>query len=142
METETQKLLDIEEEKGVMDESEGKTVEERLNYKFYEMVYDWADQKTFAQVMEDNPMVDDGLVVKMIMTVNRTRQKLQQMATFVGDNSLSERLKEAAELIDRGIVKMQSLYLEVEQEPPRLNIAFQESDQQSSVFESETKKNN
>lgn len=95
-----------------------------MNYKFYEMVYDWADQKTFAQVIEDNPLVDDGLVVKMIMTVNRTRQKLQQMATFVGDNSLAERLKEAGEIIDRGIVKMQSLYLEVEQEPPRLNLGW------------------
>lgn len=90
------------------------------------MVYDWADQKTFAQVVDDNPLVDDGLVVKMIMTVNRTRQKLQQMATFVGDNSLAERLKEAGDLVDRGIVKMNSLYLEVEQEPPRLNLAYSE----------------
>ena len=57
----------------------------------------------------------------MIMSVNRIRQKLQEMATFVGDNSLSERLKNMSGLIDRGIVKMQSLYLEVEQEPPRLN---------------------
>ncbi len=43
------------------------------------------------------------------------------MATFVGDNSLAERLKEMEALVDRGIVKMQSLYLEIEQEPPRLN---------------------
>ena len=57
----------------------------------------------------------------MIMSVNRIRQKLQEMATFVGDNSLAERLKDMSGLIDRGIVKMQSLYLEVEQEPPRLN---------------------
>ena len=44
------------------------------------------------------------------------------MATFVGDNSLAERVKGMQDLIIRGIVKMQSLYLEVEQEPPRLNL--------------------
>jgi hypothetical protein len=43
------------------------------------------------------------------------------MATFVGDNSLAERMKGSHDLIYRGIVKMQSLYLEVEQEPPRLS---------------------
>jgi hypothetical protein len=36
------------------------------------------------------------------------------MATFVGDNSLAERMAGTKELIDRGLVKMQSLYLEVE----------------------------
>jgi hypothetical protein len=36
------------------------------------------------------------------------------MATFVGDNALAERLKNMDALINRGIVKMQSLYLEVE----------------------------
>jgi hypothetical protein len=55
------------------------------------------------------------------MSVNRIRHRLQDMATFVGDNSLAERLKEMEALVDRGIVKMQSLYLEIEQEPPRLN---------------------
>lgn len=46
---------------------------------------------------------------------------MQEMATFVGDNSLADRLKGMQDLINRGIVKMQSLYLEVEQEPTRLN---------------------
>lgn len=51
------------------------TIEKRTNYKFYEMVYDWADQKSFADVIEGST-VDDGLVVKMIMSVNRQRQKV------------------------------------------------------------------
>jgi hypothetical protein len=57
----------------------------------------------------------------MILSVNRTRQRLQEMATFVGDNSLADRLKGMSDLINRGLVKMQSLYLEVEQEPQKLN---------------------
>jgi hypothetical protein len=47
------------------------------------------------------------------------------MATFVGDYSLAERMNGMQELLIRGIVKMQSLYLEVEQEPPRL-LSYQE----------------
>lgn len=36
------------------------------------------------------------------------------MATVVGDNALATRMQETEALINRGIVKMQSLYLEVE----------------------------
>ena len=82
------------------------------------MVYDWADQKNFADVIDGSP-VDDGLVIKMIMTVNKQRQKVQDMAKQVGDYSLAERMEGMQELLIRGIVKMQSLYLEVEQEAPR-----------------------
>ncbi len=70
---ETEKLIALETEKGVIGEEN--TVEKRLNFKFYEIVYDWADQKSFAEVIEGH-QIDEGLIVKMIMTVNRTRQKL------------------------------------------------------------------
>ena len=70
--------------------------------------------------MEDTG-IDEGSVVKMIMAVNRTRQAIEKMATVVGDNALATRMQEMERLINRGIVKMQSLYLEVEQEPQRLN---------------------
>ena len=91
----------------------------RLNFKFYELVYDWADQKCFKEVVEDTN-IDEGSVVKMIMAVNRTRQAIEKMATVVGDNALATRMQEMEALINRGIVKMQSLYLEVEQEPQKL----------------------
>lgn len=115
---ETEKLIALETEKGVI--GEDNTIEKRLNFKFYEIVYDWADQKSFAEVI-DGHSIDEGLIVKMILTVNRTRLKLQEMAVFVGDNSLADRLKAMSDLINRGIVKMQSLYLEVEQEPQKLH---------------------
>lgn len=91
-----------------------------MNFKYYELVYDWADQKTFSEVVEDTG-IDEGSVIKMIMAVNRTRQAIEKMATVVGDNALATRMQEMENLINRGIVKMQSLYLEVEQEPQRLN---------------------
>ena len=87
---ETEKLINLETEKGVV--GEDNTVEKRLNFKFYELLYDWADQKSFAEVI-DGHTIDEGLIVKMILNVNRVRQRLQEMATFVGDNSLADRLK-------------------------------------------------
>ena len=108
---------------------EEQIITKRLNFKFYELVYDWADQKTFKDVVEDTG-IDEGSLIKMIMAVNRTRQAIEKMATVVGDNALATRMQEMEPLIktyqslsiliNRGIVKMQSLYLEVEQEPQKL----------------------
>ncbi len=66
-------------------------------------MYDWADQKTFAQVIE-NSAIDEGMIVKMFMDVNRKRQNLMEVAAFVGDNALAERMKDMQDLINRGIV--------------------------------------
>ena len=66
------------------------------------------------------------MIIKVIMDVNRKRQRIQEMAAFVGDNALAERMKDMQDLINRGIVQMQSLYLEVEQEPPRLHLQQEE----------------
>lgn len=121
--TESEKLLQLETEKGIV--SEDNTMEKRTNYKFYELVYDWADQKRFAAVIE-NTAIDEGMIVKMFMDVNRKRQNLMEVAAFVGDNALAERMKNMQDLINRGIVQMQSLYLEVEQEPPRLHLQQEE----------------
>ena len=99
---------------------EEQQLSKRLNFKFYELVYDWADQQTFKDVVEDRG-IDEGSVIKMIMATNRTRQAIEKMATVVGDNALATRMQEMEALINRGIVKMQSLYLEVEQEPQKLN---------------------
>ena len=78
-------------------------------------MYDWAEGKNFIDIINDC-MIEEGIVIKMIMTVDRIRQSLNAMAKVVGDNSLAQRLEEMKPLIDRGIVKMQSLYLEVEQD--------------------------
>ena len=110
-------LIQLEQDVGVIEEQQ---LSKRLNFKFYELVYDWADQQTFKDVVEDRG-IDEGSVIKMVMAVNRTRQAIEKMATVVGDNALATRMQEMEALINRGIVKMQSLYLEVEQEPQKLN---------------------
>ena len=73
---------------GVLEEQE---LSRRLNFKFYELVYDWADQKTFKDVVGESK-IDEGSVIKMIMAVNRTRQAIEKMAVVVGDNALVTRM--------------------------------------------------
>ena len=111
-------MLDLEEEYEVTGEKVG--VMKRRNFKMYEMVYDWADKKNFASLVEETG-IEEGILVRNMMTVNKIREGLGTMATVVGDNALASRLTDMAPLIMRGLVKMQSLYLEVEQEPQKLN---------------------
>lgn len=73
---------------GVVEEQE---LSKRLNFKFYELVYDWADQKTFMDVVGESK-IDEGSVIKMTMAVNRTRQAIEKMAVVVGDNALVSRM--------------------------------------------------
>jgi hypothetical protein len=60
------------------------------------------------------------------------------MAKVVGDNALAQRLENMKPLMDRGIVKMQSLYLEVEQDGPKLQLIDDEAD--SSILTQEESK--
>jgi len=115
-------LIALEGEFGVIGEEDN--VGKRLNMKFYETVYDWADGKQFIDFAADSGIAE-GSIVKMFMTVDRLRLSIAHMASEVGDNTMAKRLDEMKPLIMRGIVMMQSLYLEVEQEPPRLAIEDQ-----------------
>lgn len=107
---ETEKLITLEETFSIGEE---KNFSKRLNFCFYEAVYDWADGCDFIDIISDCG-IEEGIVIKMFMTVDRIRQSLVAMAKVVGDNALAKRLEEMKPLMDRGIVKMQSLYLEVE----------------------------
>lgn len=60
--------------------------------------------------------IEEGMIVKMLMSVNRLTVTIGSMAQVVGDNTLAERMETIKPLTERGIVKLQSLYLEVEQE--------------------------
>jgi hypothetical protein len=38
----------------------------RLNYYFYEIVYDWAKKKPFIDIKALYPAVEEGIIMKMI----------------------------------------------------------------------------
>jgi hypothetical protein len=60
--------------------------------------------------------IEEGMIVKMLMSINRLCSTIGTMAQVVGDNTLAQRMTDIKPLSERGIVKLQSLYLEVEQE--------------------------
>jgi superfamily II RNA helicase len=82
---ETEKLILLEAEFGITGETEMKN---RINMKFYEAVYEWAEGSSFNDII-NSCGIEEGIVVKMIMTVDRIRQSLNAMAKVVGDNSLA-----------------------------------------------------
>jgi superfamily II RNA helicase len=73
--------------------------------------------------------IEEGMIVKMLMAVNRLLAVIESMAQVVGDNTLAQRMVEIKKLSDRGIVKLQSLYLEVEQESLQITRAVEDEEQ-------------
>ena len=67
--SQTERLISLEGEFGVTGEQELKN---RLNLKFYEAVYEWADGSSFNDIITTCG-IEEGIVVKMIMTVDRIR---------------------------------------------------------------------
>jgi antiviral helicase SKI2 len=67
--SETEKLIALEEAFSINEE---KNFSKRLNFKFYEAVYDWADGCDFIDIINDC-QIEEGIVIKMFMTVDRIR---------------------------------------------------------------------
>jgi superfamily II RNA helicase len=112
---ETEKLIELEQTFQINEE---KDFNKRLNFCFYESIYDWVEGADFIDIIGDCG-IEEGIMINMFMQLDKVRQCLHTMAKVVGDNALATRMKDMQPLLIRGIVKMQSLYLEVEQEIPR-----------------------
>ena len=108
LESECQKLVEIENKCGVNDQE--KDLTKRLNYYFYEIVYDWAKKKPFIDIKTMHPNLEEGIVIKMILNVKNYCKVFKQMSTLIGDVTLATRIEEASELLEREIMKTQSLY--------------------------------
>ncbi len=108
LEQQAVKLIQVESECGVTDQETDPT--KRLNYYFYEIIYDWADQKSFMQIKTRFPNMEEGLIIKMVLNVKSMCQHVKQMAIVVGDMNLSDRMDKAAQLLEREIMSTQSLY--------------------------------
>jgi len=108
VETVINELVRAEQEEGV-ENSQG--ADERINYYFYEMIYEWAKQKSFFEVsgMSD---IDDGLVVRMVTSVAHTAEQVKRAAEVMGDTVLVQKMTDAMALVKRDIIFTPSLYLQ------------------------------
>lgn len=110
LEEECNKLIDIERKNGVNDQVQD--TYKRLNYFFYEIVYDWANKKSFLQIKTEHPGLEEGIIIKCIMSVQSLCKTVQKMNNLIGDEVLAQRMEDASKLLDREIMSTQSLYFQ------------------------------
>jgi len=110
LEGECNKLIDTEQKHGVLDQQQDPY--RRLNYYFYEIVYDWAKKKSFLQIKSEHPGLEEGIVIKCIMSVQSLCRTVKEMNNLIGDEVLAQRMEDASKLLDREIMSTQSLYFQ------------------------------
>ena len=86
LEKECEKLIETERSHGV--EGEIQELEKRLNYYFYEIVYNWAKKKSFYEIKEQYPMLEEGIIIKAIQNVAQLCKVVKEMAELIGDVQL------------------------------------------------------
>ncbi|KAI4466855.1 atp-dependent rna and dna helicase [Holotrichia oblita] len=87
--------------------------EEELNFGLVEVVYNWASEKPFAEIMELTD-VQEGIIVRCIQQLYETISDVRSGAMTVGDPELQSKMEEASRIIKRDIVFAASLYTQRE----------------------------
>ncbi|KAG8329684.1 hypothetical protein J6590_081223 [Homalodisca vitripennis] len=82
---------------------------DRLNFGLLEVVYEWASNKPFAEIMTLTD-VQEGLIVRCIQQLSETLNYVKGAAAQLGDRMLEQKMDEVKELIKRDIVFAASLY--------------------------------
>ncbi|KOC59736.1 Helicase SKI2W [Habropoda laboriosa] len=80
-----------------------------LNFGLVEVVYDWAQAKSFAEIMEKTD-VQEGIIVRCIQQLSEILRDVKNAATTIGDPVLKTKMEEASTAIKRDIVFTASLY--------------------------------
>lgn len=95
----------VEKLHGVSDMQES----DKLNFGLVEVVYEWARNKPFAEIMELTD-IKEGIIVRCIQQLNETLCNVKDAARIIGDPVLHSKMEEASNVIKRDIVFAASLY--------------------------------
>ncbi|XP_059053154.1 superkiller complex protein 2 [Achroia grisella] len=82
---------------------------ERLNFGLVRVVYEWALEKPFAEIM-DLTDVQEGIIVRCIQQLHELLIDVKDAAVAIGDPKLQAKMMEASTAIKRDIVFAASLY--------------------------------
>ncbi|CAB3248994.1 unnamed protein product [Arctia plantaginis] len=82
---------------------------ERLNFGLVKVVYEWALEKPFAEIM-DLTDVQEGIIVRCIQQLHELLVDVKDAAVAIGDPKLQAKMMEASTAIKRDIVFAASLY--------------------------------
>lgn len=80
-----------------------------LNFGMVEVVYEWAQAKSFAEIMKMTD-IQEGIIVRCIQQLGETLRDVKNAAVTIGDPILKEKMEEASTAIKRDIVFAASLY--------------------------------
>ncbi|XP_039953042.1 helicase SKI2W [Bactrocera tryoni] len=83
--------------------------ENRLNFGLLEVVYEWARNKPFAEIMKLTE-VQEGIIVRCIQQLDETLRDVKTAAIRIGNPVLQSKMEEASTAIKRDIVFTASLY--------------------------------
>ncbi|EDW83731.1 uncharacterized protein Dwil_GK13521 [Drosophila willistoni] len=86
--------------------------ENRLNFGLLEVVYEWARNKPFAEIMKLTE-VQEGIIVRCIQQLDETLRDVKTAAIRIGNPGLQSKMEEASAAIKRDIVFTASLYTEL-----------------------------
>ncbi|KAJ8924217.1 hypothetical protein NQ315_007008 [Exocentrus adspersus] len=83
--------------------------QEDLNFGLVHVVYEWASNKPFADIMQLTD-IQEGIIVRCIQQLNETICDVRDAARIIGDPALQSKMEEASTSIKRDIVFAASLY--------------------------------
>lgn len=86
---------------------------DRLNFGLVEVVYEWARNKPFADIMQLTD-VQEGIIVRCIQQLHETLRDVKDAARIIGNPGLQSKMEEATNAIKRDIVFAASLYTQKE----------------------------
>lgn len=89
------------------------TLQENLNFELVEVVYEWARDKPFSDIMRLTT-VQEGIIVRCIQQLNETLKNVRDAASIIGVPVLKTKMEEASNAIKRDIVFAASLYTQRE----------------------------
>ncbi|CAG2116898.1 unnamed protein product, partial [Medioppia subpectinata] len=69
------------------------TISEELKYDLVEAVYEWANGKSFAEVLDITP-VQEGIIVRCIQRLDELLKYIKMAANKMGNKELEEKARE------------------------------------------------
>ncbi|KAK9500520.1 hypothetical protein O3M35_001769 [Rhynocoris fuscipes] len=102
--------LELEHNISDTDGSEG----HKLSFELVPIMYSWAKQRPFKEVMELAHDYQEGLLVRYIQQLLEALKEVETAAKLMGDPSVPEKINQAGEKIKRGIVFAPSLYTTID----------------------------
>ncbi|XP_073976682.1 superkiller complex helicase subunit twister isoform X1 [Rhodnius prolixus] len=86
----------------------------KLSFDLVPIMYSWAKQQPFKEVMKVAQDYQEGLLVRYIQQLLEALKEVETAAKVMGDPAVPEKINQAGEKIKRGIVFAPSLYTTID----------------------------